>query len=83
MSIEIIKEGQRGTASEEDIMSLVHGYVSTCHNTAMTLMERQETRGAGKVLRTCENFIKSKLPSNVDRMCKKRGVMHTVFNNMA
>ena len=64
-------------------MSLVHGYVSTCHNLAMTLMERQESRGAGKVLRICENFIKNQLPPKVVIMCKRRGVMHTVLNNMA
>ena len=64
-------------------MSHVHGYVSTCHNLAMTLMERQESRGAGKVLRDCENFIKNQIPAKVVMMCKKRGVMHTVYNNLA
>ena len=49
----------------------------------MTLMERQETRGAGKVLRNCENFIKNQTPPYVSRMCKVRGVMHTILNNMA
>lgn len=64
-------------------MSLVHGYVSTCHNAAMSLMERQESRGAGRVLRICEDFIKNGLPHPVKNLAKKHGVMHTIFNNMA
>ena len=64
-------------------MPLVNGYVSTCHNAAMTLMERQEPRGAGRILKVCEAFIDGQLPPKVDAMAKKRGVMHTVLNNLA
>lgn len=64
-------------------MQLVHGYVSSCHNVAMVLMDRQESRAAGRILRICEDFIKSKLPNELQLMCKKRGVMHTILNNMA
>ena len=38
--IEILKRGQDKTVPEDEIMSLIHGYVSTCHNEAMNLMDK-------------------------------------------
>ena len=64
-------------------MLLIHGYVSTCHNEAMNLMDSQESREAGKVLRMCETFIRSQLPKRIEHFCRKRGVLHTVLNNQA
>ena len=39
-NIEIFKRGKDNSVSEDEIMSLIHGYVSTCHNEAMNLMDK-------------------------------------------
>ena len=82
-NVEILKRGQDPNVPEDEIMGLIHGYVSTCHNESMGLMDRDEKKEAAKVLRLCENFIRGQLPKRVELFCRKRGVMHTVLNNQA
>ena len=38
--LEILKRGQEPGVPEDEIIGLIQGYISTCHNESMGLMER-------------------------------------------
>ena len=49
----------------------------------MEYVEKKALRESGRVLRGCEDFMKNRMPPSGIRVVKKRGLMHTVFNNLA
>lgn len=72
-----------GAAEADEVERLLHGHVSMCHNAAMVFMKNQQPRAAGKVLRQCEAFILRETPASVGRIVARKGIMHTVYNNLA
>jgi len=54
-----------------------------CHNAAMEFMKSDQTRAASRILRQCLTFMESKLPPRVASIVLTKGIMHTVFNNLA
>ena len=81
-----MKKGQEATDSDEDkdeIERLLHGIVSMCHNAAMEFMKTNSSRAAGRVLRQCQEFLENKVPPQVSTIIVKKGIMHSVFNNLA
>ena len=70
-------------AQIEEMAGLLHGYVSCCHNLAMDCVAKQSKREAGKILRACEQFMANSLPISANMIVRKRGIMHTVYNNLA
>ena len=67
----------------EELCQLLQGYTQSCHGLAMEYVEKKALRESGRVLRGCEDFMKNRMPPSGIRVVKKRGLMHTVFNNLA
>ena len=53
------------------------------HNAAMEFMKTNSSRAAGRVLRQCQEFLENKVPPQVSTIVVKKGIMHSVFNNLA
>ena len=53
------------------------------HNAAMEFMKTNSSRAAGRVLRQCQEFLENKVPPQVSTIIVKKGIMHSVFNNLA
>ena len=70
-------------AEDREIEQLLHGLVSMCHNAAMEFMKTNQSRAAGRVLRQCAEYLENKVPHHVAVIEVKKGVMHSVYNNMA
>ena len=46
----------------EELERLMHGYIASCHNLAMECVSKKSLREAGKILRSCEQFMNGDLP---------------------
>ena len=54
-----------------------------CHNAAMELMRTNASRAAGRILRQCEDFLAQRVGPSVKKLILTKGIMHTVYNNLA
>ena len=68
---------------EAKMEQLLRGYVETCHNTALEFLKTKQSLEAGKMLHQCKEFIVSGVTPTVAQMVLKKGILHTVFNNLA
>lgn len=84
ISLEIIKKtSEPPSSSDDEIEQLLHGYISCCHNAGMELMQKQASRAAGRVLRQCQEFLQGNIPQQAADIVLRKGILHTVFNNLA
>jgi len=82
----IIKKGAEATGSPEDdeeVERLIHGIVSMCHNAAMEFMKTNQNSAAGRILHQCYDFLDSRVPHQVATVVIRKGIMHSVLNNLA
>ena len=79
-----MRKGNETTGRNDDeIEHMLHGYTSCCHNAAMELVKNQAIRAAGRILRQCEDFFENKVPTYIKNLVQRKGIMHTVMNNLA
>ena len=67
----------------EDIERKLHDYIFRSHNLAMDYVSKKSLREAGRILRACEQFFKNDLPESAKLISRKKGLLHTVYNNLA
>jgi len=46
-------------------------------------MDQELGRAAGAILRQCENFVRAGVPEHGAKIVTKKGLLHTVLNNLA
>lgn len=49
----------------------------------MEMMRNEKVSAAGRILKQCEDFMRTKVPSHVAIMVQKKGILHTIMNNLA
>ena len=49
----------------------------------MEFMQSNSSRAARRVLRQCEDFLQKQTPPAVSILVVKKGIMHSVLNNLA
>ena len=77
------RAGPHSSQSDEDLEQLLIGYISASHSAALQLMDQELGKTAGAILKQCENFVRSGVPENGAKIVTKKGLLHTVLNNLA
>ncbi len=67
-------------SSNETLIYVLRGYVGQCGETAQTFIEKSDYSIAEKILRSCENLLKTKMPQD---LVAQTGMLYQVNNNLA
>ena len=58
-------EGYAPTETNEAIIFVLRGYVGQCGETSQLFIEKNEFKIAESILRSCENVLKTRVPSEL------------------